>query len=460
MEQRAHSYNYETPITQEHIGAAIVQERDRMLESTHDAGIAHIAYYLDADTTAYRTLKTFSNIAPPGEYEAARNNLNEGTKFNLITHLGERYNVGLSTYQYEIQNGMLYPKDGSEPLLDMIVRGRDFRKQNGSSIYDQRREAAEVTGMIKSQAILTNPNTQIGTSTVSNSARGEVSEEEQKAGIKSIYKHNFYDVFTLKEQDGRRYVEARRYSSALTRAQAAEKFSEVDDKRYSTSKIPSDVFFLSNPVVIAPEKTADDIHAWLHEEHDFMSEQEFQEEILVPCMPILQFYLNALTKNPDDLETRNLAYNAFLVKADEGADKVRAKKAGVDNISWLNDYASSSLSIEQQVALLGRQQAQTRDTGCGFSAGVDVGGSSLGVFSVMEFGVMSDKYGSRKFNCPAVGCGKENIRLLDQLLAKCQHCGSTEVACKPGEEKEKVVSFESKKKEKILKEGQRERIVA
>lgn len=47
--------------------------------------------------------------------------------------------------------------------------------------------------------------------------------------------------------------------------------------------------------------------------------------------------------------------------------------------------------------------------------------------SVVSNVLTTDKYGSREFNCPK--CNKKNIRPMNELLEKCQHCGSTEVAC-------------------------------
>ncbi len=48
--------------------------------------------------------------------------------------------------------------------------------------------------------------------------------------------------------------------------------------------------------------------------------------------------------------------------------------------------------------------------------------------SIISSFLTQDKYGDREFKCPK--CNMTNIRPIDELLDKCQHCGSTEVACK------------------------------
>ncbi|OGH15957.1 MAG: hypothetical protein A3C30_03915 [Candidatus Levybacteria bacterium RIFCSPHIGHO2_02_FULL_40_18] len=45
--------------------------------------------------------------------------------------------------------------------------------------------------------------------------------------------------------------------------------------------------------------------------------------------------------------------------------------------------------------------------------------------------LMPDKYGDREFECP--NCHQINVRPMDQLLEKCQHCGSSAVSCESDE---------------------------
>lgn len=46
-----------------------------------------------------------------------------------------------------------------------------------------------------------------------------------------------------------------------------------------------------------------------------------------------------------------------------------------------------------------------------------------------------DKYGSREFKCPA--CNMTNIRPENELIEKCQHCGSNAVSCEDASEEKK-----------------------
>ncbi len=52
---------------------------------------------------------------------------------------------------------------------------------------------------------------------------------------------------------------------------------------------------------------------------------------------------------------------------------------------------------------------------------------SIGGGEIINMVYGSDKFGSRSFKCPA--CKQNNIRPTNELLNKCQHCGSSEISC-------------------------------
>lgn len=320
----------------------------------------------------------------------------------LDTFLGERLNVLLSKNKYEIKGNLMYGEDMDEPFIEVIKRGVDYRKKvEGENRVDKEREEAEVDGFAKIQEILSNPNTQIGTMMLSISPPGEKG---------SLYQHNFYDIFTLKEDPpaggGKRFVEARRYSSALS-------LDEYKDKLKPLSfmeNILNDADFLSNPIKIDPStslrvffENADQIHSYLHKDHDFMEVEDF-EKILLSLEGLKQEYI--LRRNPRILD-------AMMNKADI--------KAG------FYDYLigpSVELRIDQEVDFYGKQPVRAVAAGCGSSSSVSQ--DKFSPFSVSDF-TMTDKYGDRTFECPE--CGKTNVRPKDELIKNCQHCNSSKVSC-------------------------------
>ena len=111
---------------------------------------------------------------------------------NLETFLGERLNVLLSKNRYKIKNNLIYGGYRDEPFINSIQRGVEYRSTlDGEQRADSKREQAEIDGFSFVQDILCNPNTPSGTMILSVSPPG-------KEG--SLYKHNFYDVFTLKKK--------------------------------------------------------------------------------------------------------------------------------------------------------------------------------------------------------------------------------------------------------------------
>lgn len=315
----------------------------------------------------------------------------------IDTFLGERLNVLLSKNKYEIKDSLMYGEDMEEPFIDVIKRGVDYRRKvEGEERVDKKREEAEVEGFLEIQEILCNPNTQIGTMMLSVSPQG--SKE-------SLYQHNFYDIFTLKEAEGKRFIEARRYSSALD-------FDEYKDKLKPLSFVENilndnDADFLSNPIKINDVffENADQIHSYLHKNHKFIELEEF-ERIIKTCELLKQRYIR--TKDPQILD-------AIMNKADEAAGLVRFKR-------------SAELRINDEADFYGKQQVRTVAAGCGSSGSVS-GDQKSSPFSVSDFG-MSDDLGDREFACPV--CGHMNKRPYNEKIPRCQNqnCSDpTKVAC-------------------------------
>lgn len=373
-----------------------------------------VAYEIEQDRIAYKELSKHEGKVG---YETAKDNLNDYTRMQVETHLGERLNVESSTFHFTIEDDQLMPENSDESMLSMMQRGKEYRRHHGSPV-DWDRERAEVYGFEETQRVLTDKETPVGTMMLSISPQGDVANG-------SIYKMNFYDVYQ-KTEDG---IDAYRFTSGLDREESQKKVKQFD-LRYAKDAVPSDVDFLARPVKIDPKHTKlqspQDVHTYLHKEHAHMAKEEF-DAILQTCAPLITGYINTLCNNPDAVLEHQRRFTALLNGADEVADRIQngsdSKKDDQTGISpW---YVS-----ESELDRLAAKAVRPVDTGCGFS-----GGAAGGTFSVSEFsqaGMMGslagkDKYGDRSFTCPA--CGATNIRPENELLAACQSCNSTEVAC-------------------------------
>lgn len=357
----------------------------------------------------------------------------------MKTHLGERFNVLLSRRFDEIKEGHFWAANTTEPLIDIIERGRDYRKIHGKPV-DWSREEAEVVGFQKIEEILCDPNIPIGTIVLSISPPGEINNG-------SIYDHNFYRVFILREKDGKRFAEVIQYSSSLSNPEYSEKISQINPGQ--PMLIPTDVAFLSNPMVINADhpwlKSADDIHAFLHTDHEYMEKETF-DKIVEICAPAILYYLEKLGSNSSYTELA-IAFNGILNLADKIAGKKKQHEEGreyvifqgVPNNAYFDD--------------LGRQMVRAVSTGCGPSAGaffysqaMSRGSSIGGPFGVIAFGAKEETYSYDKFGT-CVTCETERT-----WLGPCHICESCDSWLKRGITPMKIKKQPVTEKQKLKKE--------
>jgi hypothetical protein len=283
----------------------------------------------------------------------------------IDTFIGERLNVRLSKSRYEIKNGLIYGQDMNEPFIEVMKRGVDYRrKTEGEDRVDKDREEAEVEGFLKTQKLMRDPNTPIDTMMLSVSPQGSKD---------SLYQNNFYDIFTLKEENGKRFVEARRYSSAL-------KIEEYKDKLSPftfTKNISSDADFLKNPIKIDNVffENAEQIHGYLHKDHQVTEDKKFKE--------ITQSYLDLKMEYFEKWDP--LILQAIMNKADEKAGFTK------DKIDIYINYGKP-LTVEQEINHYGRQEVRVVATGCGSSGSLLKNSldNKSSPFSVSEFGLNNE----------------------------------------------------------------------
>jgi len=314
----------------------------------------------------------------------------------LETHLKERFNVLVSTVEYGIQDGHLVREGTKEPFIESIKKGRDLIQSLSKDTInvDREREDAEVTGFEKIDSFLSDPKTPLNSKMLSISPNGEKG---------SKYQHNFYDIFSLKEKNGKRCVELSRYSSALTRADYARQL------QLDPNSPPEAKDFLANPKQFADLSiTPEEIHKLLHKKHEYMAPSDFME---IWTSPLVQTFVKRYLLKRDAR-----SFNAVLNAADE---------------VWQNGnkgqtYEGYSLYKLSHAIVKQFEEKSVRQAGgqCPGKSGADTSDSA---FSVSDFGLIPDKFGKRTFKCPA--CGKTNVRPENKRITNCQHCGSSKVAC-------------------------------
>lgn len=365
-----------------------------------------VAYNVLLDIESYAKIDDLK-VAFPETYEEKIKHLDEYIHTQFNTYLGERYRVGLSQWNYEIKDGQLYGKGNDKPFIEVIEMGIEERQ--GKSTEDDKRHDAEREGFIKMQSTLTDKNTPINTTMLSISPPS------------GSYKRNFYDIFTLQEnEEGAKYVAAGRYSSALRVDEYIEKvpfllgLEENKEINLQREVTPSD--FLANPLIVSfesPEK----VHEFLHKDHEHLRQEEF-EQIKEVAKPYIDKYIEAIKQNTQyqkqdiSLKTKQ-AFNTILNKTEDAA-KLLKINTNIDHLK-VNSVSDSDIEV-------GGYTPTQRDSDCGEDGAFSINGegdnSNNTAFSVAEFGENNDKYGKRTFKCPA--CNRENKRPYNQLLLECQ----------------------------------------
>lgn len=388
-----------------------------------------LQYDPDIDTWRYKALREL-RFANPARFEVEKQIQDSLTAFNLRTALGERFSVLASKRTYDIREGELYDPAFPESLHATFQRGQEYRRKNGSSRDDQEREAAEVATFRAIQNVLSDPKTPTETTMLCFSPPGKRGSE---------YMHNFYDTFTLREGEEGRYVDYRRYSSALTREETIRKvvglnpLYAVRERQEDPTFIPDDVYFIKNPLrldpIYSPFTAPDVIHRFFHKNHIYMEPEEL-ELIVQDCQGVVALYISTLATDPDDIRMRNILFNAYLNTADISAvARKAARDASVKQAPFFN-YALRTVheffvsTTHDELLRLGAMPVREVLTGCGSSKGMsieevlqatDVRNMMHSPFSVMDFGkllsVLKDESYSFDKEGSCVNCGRGGAKL-------------------------------------------------
>lgn len=312
------------------------------------------------------------------EFDKRENDL-PYNRIQLETHLRERFNALLSIVEYGIVDGHLVRQGASEPFVNAIARGRNHIRTVAPNQIDFAREDAEVEGFRNViDPLLSNPNTSLGTKVISISPKGEEG---------SRYKHNFYDIFTLNRKNGQRFVELRRYSSALI----PEEYTQKDFFVGLYPQNPTAADFLSNPTPIANIFiSAEQIHQTLHKEHDYMKEEEF---IAIWNSKPVQDRVNKYLFRKD---AKN--FNAILNCSDDIYEENKKKKRGEQYLDF-ERFAPSAMVVQNWENREVRQAAG----GCPGKSGAEDSSYSASEFADMDY--KFDQPGPCKKCGEDVSCG-------------------------------------------------------
>ncbi len=306
----------------------------------------------------------------------------EFLKTQIQTHLKERFNTLISTVEYEIIDEHLVRPGKTEPFINSIKRGRDIIQSLSLNTVDFDREDAEVRGFEeKIDPFLSNPQTSLGSKILSISLKGEEG---------SKYQHNFYDIFTLKARNGKRYVEMSRYSSVLTAQDYSLRLDLYPKNPLSAAQ------FLANPILINNVFiTAEQIHQELHEKHEYMESSDFDEIWkIVRYSTFVERYL----RNRDAH-----SFNAILNFADEVWENEKRREQGDGNIDYSNYVPSYN-----EVRYFEEKEVRQVATGCPGKSGANANDNSPWSVSEFDSDYSFDKPG------PCKRCGSD---------VKCGPCG-------------------------------------
>lgn len=398
----------------------IQQTREKFLEDKHPE--KGLAYAVAFDTKVYDTVHQFRWMNRKA-YEDVLTILDAETDFNLTTLLGEKFHVGLSKFRYELRDGIIFPPNSSTSMLDIIKRGQEHRENKGSTVVD--REKAEVAGFAVAQKRFA--------AVIARAERAETDEEKkQEEGVTILsvsppdgpYKHSFYDTWTLRRDASEWYIEARRYSSALSREESLEKLAQFDlgyKLLLERKHVPSASHFLSNPVVFAPGIATftepDAIHRLLHKDHAVMNDEDFQQ-IVAGNEGYRKKYIQRLRTIGVSYEDRFNGFKAIINNADELAEQI---KSGVRIVF----QDTRTIATDQDVALYAARQMKAQDLPCGIigGSGQQDAFASYGSLTNLAMAVNGpDGKGALDVSCPA--CKTVNTRPFNGYLELCKN-----VAC-------------------------------
>ncbi|MEK7450607.1 MAG: hypothetical protein AAB662_01550 [Patescibacteria group bacterium] len=318
----------------------------------------------------------------------------QGTRNNILRYLGE-YRLAVKFDEFSYREGV--GPDGEkflavleeEPISQSFRNAISRKEKEGG---DSRREVAECIGFQKiEEAFL----------------KGEdflflwISPPGKKEDGYGDYSFTFIGEVKNKKI---RVVPYRNKLSLAQHREIAGIFSQ------DAESLKTDVDFLANPVFIQKEgelNNAEDLLVRIGEKERM--DLSWRQRLEVKVRGLVDIFIEGVRRNAPDSEL----------------DKIRRaiENYTIDNKTEIikGEFTSYDFDARHLVDTYGSYAPPRVAGSCGSSSS-----STLMDFQ-SKLNPGNDKYGERSFECPS--CGKTNIRPKDELVEKCQHCGSKDVAC-------------------------------
>lgn len=175
--------------------------------------------------------------------------------------------------------------------------------------------------------------------------------------------------------------------------------------------LKTDVDFLANPVFIQKKgelKNAEDLLVGIGEKESI--DLSWRQRLEAKIRSLVDMFMDGVKRNAPDSELDRI--------------KRAIENYTIDNKTEIikGEFISYNFSADHLLDNYGSYAPPKVAGSCGTSS------SSTTLMDFQsKFNLGNDKYGERSFECPS--CGKTNIRPKDELVEKCQHCGSKDVAC-------------------------------
>lgn len=359
------------------------------------------------DVLAYRQLFDEKPNLTSEEFQRKLDQLDQRTEHNLVTILGERFNLEVSITRYKMVDGKLVNDDHDEAMENIIIRGQQYRLKHGNP-QDRPRELAEVIGFRKRQEGLNR-----GVKTlISISPRGEDGSD---------YKHHFFDVDEA-QPDGTYLMY--RYTFKIPHEQIMDAVYRLNPNFPKLKPgQPLDAFLLENPISNVP---LEKILAVLHQDEKAMKADEFESKVKTPTTALRQHYIKRLHENASPEEVKS-NYKSILKMADisTGLDVYTAdNKEALQNMSQLISERGTAAAAQE----LAKGKLRNVPTNCGLQEG-----EGAEPWSVGEFGLFRDGLGTMWISCES--CHAHYIRTAGVLEPRCRYCGGTDgIACEQPQE--------------------------
>ena len=423
----------------------------------------------DREDNLYRSFSVAKHVVnlEMAEDEMQRDRVIQGLLRDVKTNLIERVKADTVPLRYSIINGQLYPELSDhdsigvqakrfpeESIRVMIETGIAERLKHGT--LERKREQAELDGWNKLEAIMVDPQTPIETTYTIFSPQSSITAE----GKKGAYDKNFINRFTLKERDGKRYVELIQRDVDLDKEGFRNAAASLDahfwdeydqwEKYHQGEKPPFDAYLLARPIKGAlPEVLTEGKRMML----PFFEEAIYHDPLL---QGMIDYYIKGVVEaagqDSPDWKDLCIRFNAILNRTDtltELAKKYRelGHKYQIYPVRKKPEPAEA-WAVHQMVQNLGRKTPkEVGGAGCPTNKGYDVGdgfGSSPLAYkgSVAEAASKRDYSGANAkddpnlcrcngtephFHCPGDGGSCGHAIIVGEGTSTCPKCGAGQV---------------------------------